>query len=401
MYRSFRSRATILAVSIALCESLLAAGAGNASATTAKPEYTIAYLGPLSGGNSTLGTNMETSVKLAVVQANKGKTFGKLPFKLVFMPVDDEGLAGPAPAAAKQLVEDTAVVAVVGPAFTLDTEAAEPVFASAHLATVSSSATAPQLTAHGWTNFFRVVADDNTQGPADAAFVAKELHLKSVYSVDDGSQYGAGIANAFDQEASALHVEVQHQTAPGTTICGAGNGNADQYGPLSVKIVKSKAQLMFYGGAFCDLVLFVKALRSKGYKGRLMSDDMSLDPHYAAELGNAAADGTYLSCACADLTDNKADVAFANAFLKLSGNPSGQWSPESYDAANTIIDVLKTLGPGHITRAAVIKGLRKVAYKGLTKTVHFQADGDMAGPSVYLYEIENGRAEQVGLLPWS
>ena len=38
--------------------------------------YTIAYEGPLSGGNQQLGLNMEYAVALAIKQANAGTTFG-------------------------------------------------------------------------------------------------------------------------------------------------------------------------------------------------------------------------------------------------------------------------------------------------------------------------------------
>src|SRR5665213_2306985 len=62
--------------------------------------YTIAYEGPLSGGNQQLGLNMEYAVELAVKQANAGTTFGKLPFKLAFTPEDDGGSATESPTAA-------------------------------------------------------------------------------------------------------------------------------------------------------------------------------------------------------------------------------------------------------------------------------------------------------------
>jgi branched-chain amino acid transport system substrate-binding protein len=399
-------RAALVAVSLALPAALLGSMGGLAAAAAKakpapEPEYSIAYLGPLSGGNSTLGFNMATAVELAIKQANKGQTFGKLPFKLVFLAVDDQGLAGPAPAAAKRIIDDRSVVAVVGPAFTADSQQAEPLFSAAHLATVSSSATYPQLADRGWTNFFRVVADDDAQGPSDAYFAAKELHSKSVFSIDDGSAYARGLVNAFDSQATALHLVVKHETAPATTICSDGTGNADQYRALSRQVLASKAQLVFYGGYVCDFSLLVKALRSAGFHGKLMSDDGSLDPHYVGEVGTTDAEGTYLSCACADLTDTKPDIAFGKAFLKLSGSPSGEWSPESYDAANTIIDVMKSLRASQISRPAVVNGLHRVTYKGLTKVVRFQAGGNLAGPSVYLYKIANGQALQVGLLPWT
>ncbi|HXW82347.1 MAG TPA: hypothetical protein VEJ84_22815, partial [Acidimicrobiales bacterium] len=103
--------------------------------------------------------------------------------------------------------------------------------------TVSSSATYSPLAQQGWPTFFRDVADNNTEGAADAAFASHELNIRSVYSINDGSQYGGDVWTGFDQEAVALHMPVVAKTVPGTTICSAGHGNPDEYGPLSTEII--------------------------------------------------------------------------------------------------------------------------------------------------------------------
>ena len=217
-----------------------------------KPTYIIAYEGPLSGGNAQLGLNMEYSVELAINQANAS---GKLPFTLKFKPADDQGSATVSPTTAQELVSNSQVVAVVGPAFSGATEAAEPTFSSANLATVSPSATAPILAQKGWHNFFRVVADDIAQGTSDAQY-AKSLGYKSVYSVDDGSAYAQGLVNVFNKEAKTLGLKLTHQTALATSQCGSGNtGNVDQYPALATTIKSSKAPVTFYAGYYCDFAL--------------------------------------------------------------------------------------------------------------------------------------------------
>ena len=200
----------VLAPALAVAVSALSLGATAlpASASSAKPTYVIAYEGPLSGGNAQLGLNMEYSVELAVNNANED---GKLPYTLKFKAVDDQGLPTVSPTTAQELVSNSQVMAVVGPAFSGATEAAEPTFSAANLATVSPSASDPILAQKGWHNFFRVVATDNAQGPADAQFVAKKLAAKSVYTVDDGSAYAHGLVTAFDTEANPsacqLHIK--------------------------------------------------------------------------------------------------------------------------------------------------------------------------------------------------
>jgi branched-chain amino acid transport system substrate-binding protein len=359
--------------------------------------YTIAYEGPLSGGDQQLGLNMEYAVALAIKQANSGATFGKLPFKLAFTPEDDGGSATESPTAAAALINNPAVVAVVGPAFSGATAAAEPAFSGADLATVSPSATAPTLADQGWKNFFRVVADDYAQGPADALYVAKVLKSKIVYSVDDASTYAVGLVGAFDTAAKTDKLTLIHQEAPGTTQCQAGTGDVSEYPALATQIESSKATAVFYAGYYCDFALFAKALRGSGYTGTLMSGDGSNDPHYIIDAGTSVAAGTLLSCACADLSKVPAAKTFSAAFVKLAKFPVGTYSAEAYDATNTIISVMKKLGT-HITRAAIVKGLSTVNYQGLTKDVKFKKNGDISGTAVYMYKVKGTSIVQVGLI---
>ena len=171
-----RNKVFAAAVAVAVSALSLGATALPAFASSAKPTYIIAYEGPLSGGDAQLGLNMEYSVELAVNEANSGtSSFGSLPFTLQYKAADDGGSATSSPTVAQELVSNSKVVAVVGPAFSGATEAAEPTFSAANLATVSPSGYPPLLAQKGWHNFFRVVADDNAQGPADAQFISKKL----------------------------------------------------------------------------------------------------------------------------------------------------------------------------------------------------------------------------------
>ncbi len=393
-----RKRLMIVGAPVAAGALLLGTLGGVSAASSShasKPTYTIAYEGPLSGGNAQLGLNMLYSVKLAVNQANAGTTFGSLPFKLKFTSADDQGSAAQSPTAAQSLINNSSVIAVVGPAFSGATKAAEPLFSAAHLATVSPSATAPSLATEGWHNFFRVVADDNAQGPGDAQFVVKKLGAKHIYTIDDASAYATGLVSAFDSAAQGLGATVTHVEAPGTTQCQAGTGNVQQYGALASQIKETNDPVTFYAGYYCDFALLAKAARAAGYTGTLMSDDGSLDPHYISEAGSSVANGTYLSCACTNLGTSKVDKAFSSDFRKLAHFSVGTYSAEAYDASNTIIAVMKKLGT-KITRKAIVSGLSTIVYPGLTKRVHFQKNGDIAGTAVYIYKVTNGTISEVG-----
>ena len=104
-------------IAAALALGMLAGVASASKSHSSEKTYTIAYEGPLSGGDSALGLLQNNAVEVAINFANEGKTFGKLPFKLAFKEADDQGSGTLSPAAAQSLITDSNVVAVVGPAF--------------------------------------------------------------------------------------------------------------------------------------------------------------------------------------------------------------------------------------------------------------------------------------------
>jgi branched-chain amino acid transport system substrate-binding protein len=370
-----------------------------------KPTFDIAYEGPLSGGNAQLGLNMEYSVEYAINQANAGKSqFGKLPFTLKYVAKDDQGSPTISPTDAQELVATPAVIAVVGPAFSGATKAAEPTYSAHHLATVSPSATNVALATSGWHNFFRDVANDSVQGPADADYVVKKLHMTNLYVANDASTYGEGLADTFAAEATKDGAKITTGTFPGTAQCSnGGTASPTQYPDDAATVVGAKPQMVFYGGYYCDLGLLAGALQKAGYTGKMFSGDGSDSTALISGTNPpSAANGIYLSCPCAVLGNTRADNAFSSGFSKLAKFPVGTYSGEAFDATNTIIDELKILSSGKggtkaITRINVVNGLHKIVYHGLTKTVSFAPDGNIAGSDIYVNEVENGKLVQLGL----
>ncbi|HEV3187813.1 MAG TPA: branched-chain amino acid ABC transporter substrate-binding protein [Acidimicrobiales bacterium] len=390
-----RLNKTVAAVasSALLLMAVPAVGIASASgaASKAKPTYVIGYEGPLSGGNLQLGLNMVFAVELAINQANAS---GKNPFKLQLAKYDDQGDPTISPTEAQSAVANKKLIAIVGPAFSGATAAAEPYYSKAHVATVSPSATRVTLATGGWNNFFRVVADDGVQGPADADYLVKTKGNKAVYVVNDGSSYGTGLATAFATEATTDGAKVTTATVPGTAQCTDGTASATEYSAAATQAVASGAKAMFYGGYYCDLGLFLGALGSAGWSGPIMSGDGSDSSALITGTTPAsAANGVLLSCACAVSQNSSFNKAFQNLANFSSSNAT--YAPESYDATNVIIAAMKKLK--HITRSAVVAELHKISYKGITKTIKFQKDGNIAGAAIYVNQVTSGKVVQLGL----
>ncbi|HVA70884.1 MAG TPA: branched-chain amino acid ABC transporter substrate-binding protein [Acidimicrobiales bacterium] len=385
----------VVASSALLLLAVPAVGMASASSAATKPKpkptYVIGYEGPLSGGNLQLGLNMVFSVELAINQANATH---KLPFKLKIVRYDDQGDPTLSPTQAQSAVANKKLIAIVGPAFSGATAAAEPYYQAASVATVSPSATRVTLASSGWNNFFRVVADDGVQGPSDANYIVKTKGFKSVYVVNDGSAYGSGLASAFATQATTDGATVTTATVPGTAQCSDGTGSATEYTGAATQAVHSGASALFYGGYYCDLGLFLGALSSAGYTGTIMSGDGSDSSALISGTTPAsAANNVLLSCACAVSTNKAFNKGFQN-LSNFSAN-GATYAPEAYDATNVIIAAMKRLKK--ITRAGVVAALHKITYKGITKLIKFQKDGNIAGSAIYVNKVESGKVVQLGL----
>jgi len=222
----------------------------------------------------------------------------------------------------------------------------------------------------------------------------KTKGLKSVYVVNDGTSYGAGLASAVAAEVTAAGGTATTATVPGTSQCQNGSASATEYSAAATQAVASKAAALFYGGYYCDLGLFLGALASAGYSGSIMSGDGSLSPALIqGTTPGSAANNVLLTCACASSTNGKFNKAY-QALAHFSA-ANATYAPESYDAANAIINAMKSLKK--ITRSGIVSALHKLSYKGMTKTVKFQSNGNIAGSAIFVNQVQSGKINQLGL----
>jgi branched-chain amino acid transport system substrate-binding protein len=371
----------VAALGVAACGGGSSGGSTGGGGGGSK-SYTIACQGPLTGDNAALGINICDGAKLAIDQANQK---GDLGFKLVYKGVDDQGTPDGARPASQSIVQDSNVIAVVGPAFSGATQASEGTFAQGNLLSMTASATLPTLTdsSNGFTTFYRAVATDSSQGEAAAHYLKDKLSAKKVYSIDDAEAYGQGLAKKLEATLKSEGVSVIHDSVPQGT---------KQWEPEAAKVKQSGADAVYYSGYYADGGPFAKALRNAGYKGVFMSDDGVKDPNFVKLAGTSAANGAYLTCPCADASKNQ---DFATAYKSAFNQDAGTYSAEAYDVANAIVSSLKGLG-SNITRQAVSQAAANVNYQGLTKTIAFGSNHELKTAQAYLYKVNNGTIDYIG-----
>jgi branched-chain amino acid transport system substrate-binding protein len=356
---------------------------GTATSTTtpqAGPTATvrIGFLGDLTGTGGQLGRDIESGEKLAISQFDAVDP----PVKVALDPVDTAGDANRAKAGAVRLAVDR-VVAVVGPTYGAEAIKADPVFEQAGIPDITASATDAQLADHRWRFFHRVVADNALQGQADGAYLVRGIHASTVGLVDDSSPSArdltgpaaGAIAAAGGTVVSDDHLDVKAATAPGVVD----------------RIVASAPDAVFFAGDFGAAGHLLGQLKAKGYTGKFMAAGGS-DPARLVAAGATSAEGAFVSCVCSATADNPDAQAFNAAYLAQFGSSPGPYSAEAYDATNAVLEAIRS---GRTAPSAINAYLATVDYHGITRSIRFQADGDWAGDTVYVYKVAGGQLTQI------
>lgn len=187
--------------------SASATKAASASGSAGKCSTSIALEAPLTGPVAQLGLEQLHFAQLAV--ANYNKLYGTN----VVLNQDDTQLTPSIATQKTQAIIASPAVAVVGPAGSQEVEAVGPLFGRAGMAFITGSATLPALTTSGANpTFFRVVPDDDVQGPQDANYIIAHLHPKAVLIIDDDEAYSQGLVKVMTPILQKAGIKVNHQT---------------------------------------------------------------------------------------------------------------------------------------------------------------------------------------------
>jgi branched-chain amino acid transport system substrate-binding protein len=350
-------------------------GSGTATnSKSCKSGLTLGFFGALTGSNSPqLGINEAQGEQLAIDQFNASHSA----CHIGYTPFDSQGDPAQAPALATNAVGEANVVGVIGPAFSGESKAADPIFNQAGLPTITVSATNTQLSQMGWTIFHRAVANDDAQGPADANFIANTLHAKSVAVIDDASAYGKGLADI---------VRANLKDA-GVTVTSPGSIDLSHNYPATVNAVKAaNVDVVFYGGYYTEAGPLALQLKNAGVTATFMSGDGSLAQGFVQGAGDAA-NGAYLSAPAVFALTATADKTFVSQYTAKWGGPPQLYSGEAYDATNQF---LAAISAGNYTRPTINHYISTVPYKGLLKTYSYGATGELVGtPIIFFHKVVN------------
>ncbi len=336
-------------------------GSAKCPATT-----TIAMAGALTGPNAALGINILNGAKVAVDKHNKANADCQVQLK----EFDTEGDPQKATQVAPQIVGDANVIALLGPAFSGETKATGPIFFQAGLLSLTASATNPDLTTNGWTNFYRGLANDAVQGPAVANYMVNTLGYKKVCLVEDNTDYGAGLAEEINKGLGDA----------ADSNCAAKVKTGDKDFSATVQLVKGEEpDAVFYAGYYSEAAPFVQQLRDGGVTAPFVSADGTNDPQFVEQAGQSSKDAI-LSCPCGPAPD-----AFATEYQDFNSAAPGVYSTEGYDLATIM---LTGIDSGVTDRAGMIDYVKNYDGQGLARQYKWDATGELSSSLIWIYKVQ-------------
>lgn len=386
-------------------------GGGGFSGTTIK----IISSYPLTGGDSADGISMANSAKQAL--QDHGAKSGN--YTLVYQSFDDASAAKGAwdgdieTSNANKAVADPSVLLYLG---TYNSGAAKlsiPILNGAGpLLMLSGANTYPGLTKavpgitaadepgkyypSGVRNYARIVPPDDIQGVVDAAW-AQELGVKSAYVLQDQQAYGKGVADVFVQAGPKYGIKIIAEE--GIDV------KATDYSAQATKVASSGADLFFFGGVESSHgSLLWKAVKSAGFKGKMMGPDGLYTPNFIKGAG-ADAEGSYITYAGTPV-DQLLKIPEAkkwhDGYVQQFGSEPTGYGSYGYEAALVGLKAIDDcVAKGDVSRKCVrdmVFGLKD--FKGIFGySYSINKDGDTTASGVSRNIVQNGAFVFQGIAP--
>jgi len=332
----------------------------------------------LSAGYAAYGQDMLNGVTVAV------QDFGDLNgWEIAVEGGDDQCEGAPGVTVAEQFSSNPYLLGVVGPMCSGTVVPAMDVYGENHVLMITPSSTAIPVTAAGYQNVFRIVANDDLQAQVAVDYLFNELGMTSLAIVHDQSIYGEGIAQA---------VQTKFEAAGGTVTGFEGITRGDQdFSAVVSTILEADPDAIYWGGMDAEGALLVNQLRAAGFEGVFFGPDGIKSVPSFVEASGGAAEGAYMTFGAVGGATGYEE--FEAKFKEQFGDPIA-YGPGSYDAAMIMLNAAKAVatvdsdGNLVIPKKALADMVRATPYDGITGHLEFDEKGDLKVVSLTVFQAQ-------------
>lgn len=273
------------------------------------------------------------------------------------------------PETAKRLLEavyDEGAIVAIGGVTSAEALAMVPVADEASRVLLSPSASQPQLSGIS-SNFYRVFPSDASEGTMMANFARQTLSLSKVVVLAKEETYAKGAQEVFRERFTELGGQVVDVLLfPPNTVDFSG----------LVERVETVSPDAVYVAAYAgEIVNLVKALRSNGFPGAILTTSSFSTTDAIGEAGRAAEGVYFTQTAFAPSEKNPEVEAFVAAYKAKHRTEPDLYAAHGYDAFRVLLAAMQETGP---SGANFWKGMRGVnEFPGVTGTFQFDEKGDV------------------------
>jgi len=347
--------------------SSTSASTGGSTSCTAS----VGMEGPITGPVAVLGEEQLAFAKLAAQDDNKANGTN-----ITVVQGDTQLTPSIATTVTQQMISNSKIVAVVGPAGSQEVEAVGPLFGRAGMAFISGSATNSALTDGKNPTFFRVVSRDDVQGPQDAHYIVNKLHPKALMIVDDQEAYSTGLVSVMIPIFKAAGITVDHESV---------SQKQTDFSSLVAKVTPQTSVVVLPWQVAANAQQFGKNLAEQKKSAVIFGTDGLFSP------GTFTINGSYVSSFGPDIRGIPSDSNLVTE-AKAAYPKFGTFGPPVYAAEHVIDEAISTVCKGGQTpsRSNVLAAIKQTNESSsiLGQPISFTPHGDLAGGKFFLFKID-------------
>jgi branched-chain amino acid transport system substrate-binding protein len=340
----------------------------------------IGQVSPLTGEQAHIGKDDENGVRMAVEELNARKIqIGGQSVTFELDSQDDAADPKTAVTVAQKLVDDH-VAGVVGHANSGTSIPASRIYSDAGIPMITESATNPVLTAQGYKNVFRMVANDVRQGTVIGTYLVTDLKASKIAIVDDRTAYGQGLADEVEKAVKAS----------GKTVVDREYGT-DKTTNWMAALTTIKSRVpdgIVFIGADTQAAAFAQQARKLGLKAKLIAGDEACTPDFIKLGGSAMNEDTYCTLAGVPPSQMPQGDVFFKRYQARFGQPVQLYAPYAYDAAMAMVTAMQAADS--VDPKVYLPKLRELTMNGVTGKIQFDGNGDIRNGAITVRQFSQG-----------
>jgi branched-chain amino acid transport system substrate-binding protein len=333
------------------------------SAPAAAADIRIGVAGPMTGAYAWFGEQYQRGTELAVADLNtKGGVLGR---NVELIVGDDFCDPDQAVALARKLVSD-GVVFVAGHWCSHSAIPASKVYEEAEILMIAPGAISSKRTDEGGPNVFRVCGRDDRQGAKVADYLADHWGGKKIAILDDGTTFGAGLANGARRRLleRGVRAALDEVYTPGEA----------EYSALASKMQAAGIDVFFVGGYHRETGLIFRQARDRGYDLRLIANSAMATEDFPMIAGPGL-EGTVMMAA-ADMRTSPQAADVVARFRAQGYDPPG-FTLYAYAAVQVWAQAVEAAGS--LDLDTMLEVMHNRQFDTVLGKIGFDAKGDVTG----------------------